>query len=407
MLLVHLRQGVSMVTYRALIYLPVVIITGLLLLPAAGCDSKEGPGDTGAYRDGGMPAEGYGCSQDVKLFATPADAAARGPWPVGAKSLKIGTLRVEVWYPAVLGSENGKTPVTYDIRQWLSPAERKKIPEDAAPLQTCGCYRDIPLDTSHGRYPVIVFIHGTAGFRTQSLGQMEHWASRGMVVVAADYPGLYLADMLDFNIVSDLPGDTQKILDALNAPAGDLAFLEGHIDMAHTGMSGHSAGGMAIKGFSSKAGVLTLIPMAAGGTTPSATKVSTLVIGGQIDSVVTYKSQQKGYLDSAPPKRLLGIGNTGHLFPTDLCWITNKAGENIVEIAIKYGVQNASLATGLFDCPQGRLDRETTRSIVNYATAAALEEKLTCRVGNPFEGILNRYPDIIEYQEKLEPAAGN
>ena len=384
-----------------------VIAAALFFLSLAtiGCDSKEGgAGDTGgAAGDGGVPAVTSGCSEDVKLYASPVDAAARGPWPVGVKSMRIGSLKVEVWYPALLGSERGKEPVTYDIRQWLPPVERKKIPDDAAPLQACGCYRDLPIDSAHGRYPVAVFIHGTAGFRTQSLAQMEHWASRGFVVVAADYPGLYLADMLNIKLVSDLPGDTQKILDALQAPAGDLAFLDGRIDMTRLGMSGHSAGGMAIKGFGSTAGVRVLIPIAAGGINPSPTPVSTLVMGGQNDRVVAYKNQQKGYADSAPPKRLVGIGNTGHLFPSDLCWITNKAGEDIVEIALKYEVQNASLATGLFDCPEGRLSQEMTRSIVNYVTTAAFEEKLTCRTVNPFEGILTRYPDIIEYQEQQVP----
>ena len=34
-------------------------------------------------------------------------------------------------------------------------------------------------------------------------------------------------------------------------------------------------------------------------------------------------------------KRLVVIGNTGHLFPSDLCWMRNDAGEDIVTIALK------------------------------------------------------------------------
>lgn len=402
---------------------PVALAAALfsLSLATAGCDSGDvqatgGSGGTGAAGGsgatggaggattggtGGAPAEAFGCDDGVKLYATPEDPAARGPWPVGAKTVTIDTLTAEVWYPAELGSDAGKEQITYDLRQWLPESEMGKIPDDATPFQTCGCFRDLPLDVAHGPYPVVVFIHGTAGFRTQSLAHMEHWASRGFVVVAADYPGLYLGDALDFQFGADLPGDTQILLGALGAPSGDIAFLEGHIDMTHVGMSGHSAGGGGIKGFGASPGVRVLIPLAAGGAEPSATLESTLVMGGVDDAVVAYTEQQQGYTDSAPTKRLVGVANTGHLFPTDLCWMTNKAGQDIVETALMYDIKNANLASGLFDCPEGQLAQDVARAIVNHATTAAFEEKLTCKDGNPFEGLQTKYPDVAEYKEEL------
>ena len=230
---------------------------------------------------------------------------------------------------------------------------------------------------------------------------MEHWASRGFVVVAADYPGLYLGDALDFNLSNDLPGDTKKILSALGAPSGDLAFLKDHIDLTHMGLSGHSAGGKAVQGFGDTAGVRVIVPMAAGGADPSPTLESTLILGGKNDQVVKYENQLAGYDASGPTKRLVGISNTGHLFPTDLCWAQNAMGQNLVEVAQMYDIKNANLANGLFDCPAGQLDRDKTRAIVNYATAAAFEEKLVCKAGTPFEGIQTKYPDIAEYKEEL------
>ena len=47
-----------------------------------------------------------------------------------------------------------------------------------------------------GRGTPVVFVHGTASFRTQSLTQMTHWASRGFVVLAADHPKIRLKDLL-------------------------------------------------------------------------------------------------------------------------------------------------------------------------------------------------------------------
>jgi len=393
-----------------------LMVTSFVL--AAGCDSANqetasqgsgasstsggGGGTGGGAGSGAGPAETQGCEPDVTLFVTPDDPAERGPWPVGASTVTIGALTAEVWYPAERGSEAGKTGVVYDLRQWLPPSEVGKIPDGAAPFQTCGCYDELPLDTAHGPYPVVVFVHGTAGFRTQSLAHMEHWASRGFVVIAADHPGLYLGDALDFNFTSDLPGDTQKILAALPIPEGDLAFLAGHLDTTRIGLAGHSAGGNGIAKLGGEPGVRVIIPLAAGGVEPSATLESTLVMGGVLDKVVAYDKQIEGFAASSPKKRLVGVASTGHLFPTDLCWMTNAAGQDIVETAKMYMIKNANLASGLFDCPEGQLAQELQRSIVNHATTAALEETLACKPGNPFEGIQAKYPEIAEYQEALE-----
>ncbi|MEZ4298594.1 MAG: hypothetical protein R3B70_26820 [Polyangiaceae bacterium] len=378
----------------------------------AGCDSGEtqssgGAGGTGGQAGGGTggvggaepPAETFGCSDDVKLYETPSDPAARGPWPVGVKTAQVGELTTEVWYPAELSSEKGKEKEVYDLRQWLPDSEKSKIPDDAAPSQECGCFRDLPIDAAHGPYPVVVFIHGTAGFRTQSLAHMEHWASRGFVVISADYPGLYLADALDLKFGANLPEDTTTLLDALAAPSGDLAFLAGRIDMTHVGMSGHSAGGGGISGFGATPGVRVLMPLAAGGADPSPTLESTLVMGGQNDQVVDYSKQVEGYDASGPHKRLVGVANTGHLFPTDLCWMTNPQGQDIVETAQMYQVKNAGFASALFDCPEGQLARDKARDIVNYATTAALEESLTCKAGDPFAELQALHPDVFEYKE--------
>ncbi|MBK8251718.1 MAG: hypothetical protein IPK82_03510 [Polyangiaceae bacterium] len=384
------------------------------LLGASGCDggSSTGSGGSGGDVTGGSggfggsggggaapPTETQGCTADVKVYASDVDPSVRGPWPVGAKTVTIEGLTTEVWYPAELGSDAGKTKVIYDLRQWLPESEKTKIPDEDTPVQECGCFRDLPMDTAHGPYPVVIFIHGTAGFRTQSLAHMEHWASRGFVVVAADYPGLYLADALDLDFGGKLPEDTQTILTALATPAGELSFLEGHIDMTHVGMSGHSAGGGGIKGFGSTPGVRVLMPLAAGGVDPGTELESTLVMGGVNDQVVDYQQQVSGYEEATPLKRLVGVGNTGHLFPTDLCWMTNAKGQDIVTTAQMYDIKNAQFASALFDCPTDQLSREKARDIVNFATTAALEEKLLCKAGDPFAELTVKYPDVAEYKE--------
>jgi dienelactone hydrolase len=351
----------------------------------------------------GEATEREGC-EGAKLLINPEDPALPGPWPVGARTVTIAERTTEIWYPAEPGSAAGVEPEVYDIRLYLPPEEQGKIPDDAAPWQACGCYRDLPLDTDHGPYPVIVFIHGTAGFRTQSLTFMTHWASRGFVVVSSDHTGITLADVLGGNFGADQSGDAAKVLDALAAPSGETAFLAGHIDLARVGMSGHSAGGSAIAGFGGRPGVQVLAPMAAGGASPGAALKSTLVLGGMVDKIVAYGSQQSGYASAAPRKRLVGLSAAGHLAFSDLCVLGADQG-GILQIALDYGVNVPPLLIPLAKdgCAPENLSAEEGFAITQAASSAAFEETLHCddAMTAALAGLPARYPAIGEFQEAL------
>ncbi|MBL8718411.1 MAG: hypothetical protein JNL79_20685 [Myxococcales bacterium] len=159
-------------------------------------DVADTGADLGTTDTSDAPSSSEITCDGSKLLAVPTDTSQRGPWPVGAKTVTLAGLVTEVWYPAVVGSDAGKTKLQYDIRKHLPPADAAKIPDADNPLQACDCYADLPMDTAHGPYPLVLFIHGTAAFRTQSASQATHWASRGFVVVAADHPGIGLQDIL-------------------------------------------------------------------------------------------------------------------------------------------------------------------------------------------------------------------
>jgi dienelactone hydrolase len=359
-----------------------------------GCGSSDEPAQSPA-------PERTGCESNVALLDSSADAAAPGPWPVGARVVNVQGLVAEVWYPATPGSEQGATPKRYDVRDWLPEDQRDEIPDADAPFQDGGAYPDLPLDDAHGPYPAVVFVHGTAGWRTQSLALVEHWASRGFVVIAADHPGLYLGDMLALNLARDLGGDIEKLRSTLVTPSGDLAFLSNRIDATRIGMAGHSAGGNAIANQGESPGVRVLIALAAGGTTAGSALESSLVMGGKADAVVPYAEQVGGYEASPRKKRLVGVEGAGHLFPTDLCHLENAAGEDLVEIAQKHQIQNAQFASVLFDCPTTEPPREQNRQIVSFATAAVLEETLLCDERASFDGFAARFPEVTELREEL------
>jgi pimeloyl-ACP methyl ester carboxylesterase len=351
--------------------------------------------------------EGEGCD-GAALLQGDADPSVRGPWTVGARTVMVDGFKVEVWYPAALDSDPALEEKVYDIREQLPPSEVATIPDEDNPWQPCDCVDGLQIDDEHGPYPLVVFIHGTAGFRTQSLAQMTHWASRGFVVAAADYEGLRLAHLLSLLCPDDggtqaLSADTDAVFSAIGEASGELEFLAGRVDLTRAALVGHSAGGGAAADGADKAGVRVVIPMASSGATvASATLESTLFLGGTGDGVVDYSGTQGAYAMNVAPKRLVGLDNAGHLAFSEMCGLENAAGQDFVEIAEAYDICGASAASFLFDCADTLLPESEAEPVVNYATTAVLEEVLHCKSGGPdLANIESVYPQVAEYLEEL------
>jgi alpha-beta hydrolase superfamily lysophospholipase len=369
----------------------------------APADTSAAPESSGTDDEGSTGGVPGGC-EGADLLANPVDPSQRGPWPVGARTVEIDGLRVEVWYPAEPGSEADAEPIQYDIREALPPSEQDKIADADNPWQPCDCWRDLPPDGAHGPYPVIVFVHGTASFRTQSLPQMVHWASRGFVVMAADHPGLWLADMLGSlcgagTVPQDLAGNVDSMLAAARGETPELEFLGDRADASRIGMAGHSAGGNAIAAFADTAQVL--VPMAAGGADAGTELRSTLVLGGTADSVVAYSQQESGYADSPSPKRFVGITDAGHLSFSEICSLENTAGDDLLTIATDNGVCGAQFAGVLFQCSPDLIADPDAWEIIDYVTSAAFEEVLQCSdPAMAFAELQQRFPAVADFQEE-------
>lgn len=330
------------------------------------------------------------------------DPAMRGPWAVGARTVRVGALEAEVWYPAAVGSEGGREKARYDIRKSLPESEAAKIPDADNPWQPCDCYRDLPIDDTRGPYPVVVFVHGTAAFRHQSLPIVTHWASRGFVVIAADHPGLYLKHFIGMACGQQPPKQNLAAdVDALIAALGtnDLAFLSGRIDTSRLAVAGHSAGGGAAAGSSTKPGVRVVISMAgAQATAASSSLESVLYIGGLADSIAAWNRVTMAWSGSPSPRRLVGIENAGHLAFSDLCQAKNAEGQDLLQIASKHNVCGANLAGFLFDCDPAQLEGQRGWDIINYASTSVLESTLQCRTAAT--DIKSAYPEVKDYREE-------
>lgn len=326
------------------------------------------------------------------LLVNPEDPGQPGPWPVSSFVLEDrpgipGTitkrkLHLEIWFPGTIGAEKrpNATRYSYSCTAHLPANQAAKIPpcppSDPHPSSPTCCepqqffnrtWKGLPLDTTHGPYPVIVFIHGTAAFREYFHHVAEHWSSRGFVVAAVDYPGITLADeirKLELKLVpkTDQVGDTKLLIAELRSLQDErLAFLRGHIDMGQLGITGHSAGGFAT-GDLSRDGVpaKVFIPMAGKGTTkpPSnsgsgsgsgqaSAAFSSLVLGGQNDTIVG--GDQAAFFKSSPtPKRHLGVANAGHETYSDMCWLAPAQG-GLSGVGASCGVPGSNLLEVLAD----------------------------------------------------------
>lgn len=367
-----------------------------------------GVADLGVSEDLGPADLGYRPGCDTARFAhAPIDPAEVGPWAVGVRTATVAGLLTDIWYPAGAGSEAGAAKVRYDLRTALPDSEQGKISDDANPILECDCYRDLPLDPTYGPYPVIVFVHGTGGVRYQSLVQMTHWASRGFVVISADFPGLYLKDLLTTTcaqglIPQDNEGNLTRLLADVRALSGGLNFLANRVDLDRIGLSGHSAGGNTVSGFGDEARVIA--PLASRGVADGSALESVLIMGGTSDRVVASSVQREGFRGSPAPKRLAIIENAGHLAFSMFCDLRNAAGQNIVEAARANGVCGLALAGALFDCNDSYLPGPEAWTVINHATTAAFEETLQCRAtsGAELSATATRYPmRVSTFEEEL------
>jgi hypothetical protein len=389
-----------------------------------------GDGGTGVTiaPDGGIipPPEVMGCGT-TKLYKTSDDLTAPGPWPVGVQTAMLTlsgvSMPVEIWYPATLGSEAGKAQVTYDLRDWLPKGQAMLIPDSANKPDVCNCYRDLPLDATHGPYPAVIFIHGTGSFRVANMSTMTAWASRGFIAVAADHPGLFLTDFLaSGNCQGGGTGTTEPAgtLDETNIDAevaaltnhsGGFAFLGSSVDMSRIGLSGHSQGASGAASASSRPGVPNVqidMPLADfGGTVPSGSALkSALFMGGVNDGVVSFSSDTAAYTGTkASVRRVIGITGGDHLDVTDLCSQTNSMGKTGIQIADQYNVcgtgapsTSLTLLNSLAKCGTV-MPTIAGPEIVAYATTAALEETLHCTNRDAaFSALKTVYPQVGDFQ---------
>ena len=264
-----------------------------------------------------------------------------GPFGVGETTLALPTngAPVEVWYPATKASVANGTEATYDVVDWLPPALKKLVPAGFAVTYPSGGVRGVAV--APGRFPLVLFSHGYAGFRDQSTFLTARLASWGFVVAAPDHLSRDLTEVLGGGAgpkkttdVGDLKA-TIALMGSENVSASSP--FHHHVDTTLIGAVGHSAGGAAVEALAAVDPRVTTFIGLAGATVGSFGQTSSgagsivphqpgLLMVGTNDHVANPRSIVVAYGRMRRPKRLILLRGAGHLVFADLCEVGSGQG---------------------------------------------------------------------------------
>jgi predicted dienelactone hydrolase len=266
-------------------------------------------------------------------------AATFGPFPIGVRTLQLeDESRLNV-------DGDAARPVVLEVYYPSTEAAVAGLPGDIASvigieIVETPAIRDVAV--APGQFPIVLFSHGNGGVRFQSFFFAAHLASHGFVVASPDHHGNTLLDGIvgvdDPDSATNRPLDMSFVIDQLEAFQIEKGhFLEGALDLAKIGMSGHSFGGytaFALAGGSFPLGTFTeprikaIYPQA-----PSASgfgegffdtiTIPTLVVGGSLDETTPFPSNQQLPFDGLPAGAavvgLANLENAGHFSFSDFC----------------------------------------------------------------------------------------
>jgi predicted dienelactone hydrolase len=193
------------------------------------------------------------------------ELAARGKYKVGVTTLELVNkgqidvlnaksgiaplydrpVKLEVWYPAELKSDEIEVSVYNDFLGTPSDPKRPLIPFSFKGRAA----RNAKSNTADGKFPLIIVSHGYTGSRVLMTYLTENLASKGYIVAAIDHFESTHADAKGFP--STLLNRAKDILFAINeiskiAKTNEKSFLSNITDADNTAIMGYSMGGYGV-----------------------------------------------------------------------------------------------------------------------------------------------------------------
>src|SRR5262249_19848832 len=180
---------------------------------------------------------------------------------------------------------------------------------------------DAPLDASGGPYPIVLFSHGSCGYPYQSIFLTALLATRGFIVVAPPHPGNTIFEFPNCGTGNaqakafvERPKDMMFVLDQILAAGQDpRSPFFGAVDGNRVAMTGHSFGGLTTFLVASQdPRIKVAVAMAPAVLGSQHFTMPSLIMLGNVDSVVNNPAARDAYAASSMPKLLVEIEHAGH-----------------------------------------------------------------------------------------------
>ena len=319
---------------------------------AASHQPKTSPSDTGAYAVGRTTFDVVDPARDGRTF------------------------KVDVWYPSQAKDVVGKPKSVIDLLLAQTPSPLAYDNPRVAP----------------GRFPLVVFSHGSGGIRYQSWFLMEHLASHGFIVAAPDHTGNTAVDTIfggatPFAVSArNRPLDVSLVITRmLERSQTEADAFDHHVLRRKIAVMGHSFGGFTA--VAAAAGwadvppdprVRAIIPIAAATNAftdaqLASVKVPSLWLHGTSDITVPIAATARAWaLQTASPRYRVDIRQAGHSSFTNAC--------DILDV-----FRNANAPAGILDfltqqaaqaCGPNLIPITDAQAITKATTLAFLEVQL-------------------------------
>ncbi len=335
-----------------------------------------------------------------------------GPYAVGQKTLALKTngAPVEVWYPATAEAVAGKREASYDLVTWLPEFAQNLLPDGYAVTYPSGGVRGVPVAT--GRFPLVVFSHGYAGFRTQSSFLTAWLASWGFVVAAPDHYSRDLTKVLGgpaADVATTDVGDLRETLTLMRKKSGTkTSRFHAHVNANLVGAVGHSAGGAASEAWAATDKRVTTFVGLAGATVGAfgedetgpgskIPKVPGLLMAGSSDTVAVPDGIRNAYTKLKKSKRFILVGGGHHAF-SDLCEVgASDGGLLAIAEVLHFPISDGLKRLASDGCNPPALPPTEAWPAIRQATVAYLRHQFGFDTSDAgLDGLVEAFPGVVE-----------
>lgn len=265
-----------------------------------------------------------------------------GPHPVGVAEMTFlddarqRMLRVQLWYPAADGTENGDLPVGdfADTAHQAAFTGLLAAAESSCPTRTIRA--SWGSAAAAGTFPLVAFSHCHECTRFSGMSIARRLASHGFAVVTVDHAGNTLWDQIDMTTLP-LDGTTLelRVADLAFAVArarGELATMAGvTIDPAPPGVFGHSFGSVTAGLYAQRNGAGAVFGLAAPMENPLLPGVTITAIDAPLGFLVAREDNsiselgneliRGNFARATGPAWKLEVADAGHWSVSDLVGI--------------------------------------------------------------------------------------